>query len=134
MSKPITAKSYLSMAVAKPVCAGIAAAAADHLILKNPNLRNSAMFGAATAAGIGAVSVVGPFLGKLAPTHTPIGALGKNLEARVAETLLGSAAVYMLNAKVLGNQYSSEDWMQRIAIIGASDIVGETIAELIIHM
>ena len=102
----MTVATYLSHAVAKPLFAGLAAAAADHYLMQNHTLKDNAMFGAAVGAGIFAVYWVEPLVSPLFPTHSPIGTVGKALEGRICEIALGSAAGYALNRFVLKNEFN----------------------------
>ena len=128
----MTAASYLSHAVAKPLFAGLTAAVADHYVMKNANIKGCAMFGAAVGGGIFAVSWVEPIVSPLFPTKTPLGTVGKALEGRAIEIICGSAAAYALNRFVLKNEFNSSDMMKKVGIVIAADLVGETVCELLL--
>ena len=128
----MTIASYLSHAVAKPLTAGVVAAAIDHFWLKPAEIKQSALFGAAVGAGIFAVSWVEPLVSPLFPTKTNIGHIGKALEGRVIEIACGSAAVYSLNRFVLKNEVNNSDMLKKIGIIVAADLAGETVCELLL--
>ena len=121
--------SYLSHAVVKPLVAGITAGALDHFLMKNTDLKSCAMLGGAVGAGIFSVSWVEPIVSPLFPTATPIGNIGKDLEGRMIEVILGSASAYAINRLVLKNEYSSRDLMYKVGIVAVADIVGETACE-----
>ena len=126
----MTVATYGTHTILKAVVAGGVAAAADHLVMKNPNLQSCAMFGGATAAGVFGVSlVIDPIL-HMIPTHTPLGNLGKGVEQRVVEILGGTAGVYALNHFVLKNEYTVQQMMPKMAIIAVADLVGEGIADV----
>ena len=128
----MTVATYLSHAVAKPLFAGLAAAAADHYLMQNPTLKDNAMFGAAVGAGIFAVSWVEPLVSPLFPTKTPMGNMGKALEGRIVEIACGSAAAYALNRFVLKNEFNPRNMMKKIGIVAAADLVGETVCEFLV--
>jgi hypothetical protein len=128
----MTAKSYLSHAVAKPLVAGIVAGMSDHFIMKNTNKTANAYFGLAVGGGIAAVSWVEPIVSPFFPTHTPMGNIGKALEGRIIEIACGSASAYALNKYVLKNDYNNNDLMMRLGIVAGSDIVGECVCEFLL--
>ena len=128
----MTVATYLSHAVAKPLFAGLAAAAADHYLMQNPTLNDNAMFGAAVGAGIFAVSGVEPLVSPLFPTKTPMGNMGKALEGRIVEIACGSAAAYALNRFVLNNEFNPRNMLKKIGIVAAADLVGETVCEFLV--
>jgi hypothetical protein len=123
--------SYLSHAVAKPLVAGVAAGIADHFFMKNTNMKSNAYFGAAVGAGIFSVSWIEPIVAPLFPTHTPIGAIGENLEGRVVEIALGSASAYAMNKYILKNEYTNQDMLYKLGIVVAADLIGETVCEFL---
>ena len=128
----MTVSSYLSHAVAKPLVAGVAAAALDHFVMGDPSMKSNAMFGAAVGAGIFAVSWVEPVVSPLFPTKTPMGNIGKALEGRIVEIACGSGAAYALNHFVLKNEYNHASMLKKLGIVVAADIIGETVCELLL--
>ena len=128
----MTVASYLSHAVVKPVVAGAVAGLADHLLMKNQNIKSCAMFGGAVGAGIFSVSWVEPLVSPMFPTHTPVGNIGKALEGRIVEIACGSAGAYALNHFVLKNEYTTNDLLYKVAIVAGADLVGETVCELLL--
>ena len=128
----MSVKNYLSHAVAKPLFAGLAAAAADHFVLKTTDYKKAAMFGASVGAGIFAVSWVEPFASKLMPTSTAVGHIGKALEGRIIEIACGSASAYAFNKYIAKNDYTSHDMMMRLGVILGADLIGETVCELLV--
>jgi hypothetical protein len=131
---PSAAKSYFSHAIVKPFVAGAVAAAADHYFMKNPHLKENAIFGGAVGAGIFLASNVEQAISPLFPTATSLGVVNgvvRNLEGRVVEIACGSAAVLAINKFVLGKaDYDMKQWMVRGAIIAAADVAGDTICTL----
>jgi hypothetical protein len=123
-------KSFISHAIAKPVVAGAAAAAAEYFIMKNQNVKKCAMFGGAVGLGIAAVSPVEMIISPYFPTNTPMGHIGKALEGRIVEVACGSAAAYALNRFVLKNEMTNNDLLYKLAIICVADIIGETVCEI----
>lgn len=128
----MTVATYLSHAVAKPLVAGLVAAAADHLVMKNPDIKGCALFGAAVGGGIFAVSWVEPIVSPFFPTKTPMGNIGKALEGRIVEILCGSAGAYALNRFVLKNEFNSNNMTKKVGIVIAADLAGETVCELLL--
>ena len=128
----MTVASYLSHAVAKPLAAGVAAGVADHYLFGRGDMQKSAMFGAAVGGGIFAVSWVEPIVSPFFPTKTPMGNIGKALEGRIVEIACGSAAAYALNRFVLKNEINRSDMLKRLGVIVASDLIGETVCELLL--
>lgn len=126
------ASEFLSHAVAKPVVAGLVAGALDHFVMKNPDIKGCAMFGAAVGAGIFSVSWVEPLVGPYFPTKTPMGAIGKALEGRIVEVACGAGAAYALNRFVLKNELNSNNMMKKVGIVIAADLAGETVCELLL--
>ena len=127
-------KSYLSHAVLKPLVSGVVAGAMDRLVMKNDDMQGNMYFGAATAAGIFGVSWVEPLVSNAFPTKTPIGLVGKVLEARILEIACGSAAVYALNRFVIKNDYNPRNFMYKVGIIAVADVAGESLSEILIHI
>ena len=130
MSHPST-KSILSHTIVKPIAAGAIASALEYSIMKNTNLTSVGYFGLAVAGGVAVASAVGQVVSPLIPTHTPIGNLGKNLEARIVEITFGSAAAYAMNAYVLKNKYNTNNLLYKLAIVSAADIGAEFVCELV---
>ena len=129
----MTVQSYLSHAVAKPVFAGLTAAVADHFVMKQPDFKKNALFGASVGGGIFAVSWVEPLVSHASPTHTPISStLVKGLEGRVIEVILGAGSAWCVNKYIAKNDYTSQDMMMRLAIVVGADLVGETVCELML--
>lgn len=131
---PLNLKSYFSHAVVKPVVSGAVAAAADHFIMGDKDVKGNMYFGAAVAAGIASVSWVEPLVSNAFPTKTPIGMVGKVLESRIIEIACGSGAVYALNRFVLKNDYNPRDLFKKLGVIALADVAGETLSEIIIHL
>ena len=130
----MTVKSLLSHAVVKPVVAGVVAGLADHLIMKNADLKACAMFGGAVGAGIFATAWVEPLATKLFPTKTLVGSAGKALEGRIVEIACASASAYALNRFVLKNEINPNNLMMKLGIVIGADLAGETLSQIIIHL
>ena len=126
----MTVATYGTHTILKAVVAGGVAAAADHLVMKNPDLKSCAMFGGATAAGVFGVSLVIDPLLKMIPTHTPIGNLGKGIEQRVLECCGATAGVYAMNKFLLHNEYSMKEMLPKLAIIAIADLIGEGVSDV----
>lgn len=128
----MSVKSYLSHAVAKPLFAGLSAGLIDHYYMGTTDMKQNLYFGGAVGAGIFAVSFVEPIVSPLFPTKTPMGNIGKALEGRIVEILLGSAAGYAMNKYVLKNDYNHANLLTRLGIVVVADIIGETVCEFLI--
>ena len=126
----MTVATYGTHTILKACVAGAVAAGADHLVMKNPDLKSCAMFGGATAAGVFGVSLVIDLILHMIPTHTPIGNLGKGVEQRVVEILGGTAGVYAMNHFLLKNEYSIQQMLPKMGIIAVADLVGEGVADV----
>ena len=130
MQHPST-KSILSHTVVKPIAAGAIASALELYLMKNTNLTSVGYFGLAVAGGVCVASAAGQGISPFFPTHTPIGALGKNLEARIVEITFGSASAYLVNAYILKNEYNTNNLLYKLAIVSAADIGAELVCELV---
>ena len=126
----LTVKSMFGHAILKPAVAGAICVAGNQFILGETNMISNLYFGGAVAAGIGAVSTVEPFIQRLSPSSTPIGHVAKTLESRVVEIALGSGAVFALNRFVLHNDYQPAQFMNKVFLIAASDVLSESLMEL----
>jgi hypothetical protein len=128
----MSAKTYFSHAIVKPLAAGLTAAVLDRVIMKNTDMNSNMYFGAAVAGGIASVSFIEPLVSPLFPTHTPIGSLSKALEGRIVEIVAGGGAAYALNSFILHNEYNPKSMMYKIGVVCLSDIIGETVCEMLI--
>ena len=126
----LSAKNLFGHAILKPVVAGAICVAGNQFVLGETNMVSNLYFGAAVAGGIGLVLTVEPFVQKMMPTSTPLGNVAKTLESRVIEIALGSGAVYALNKYVLKNDFQPSQYMHKVFLIGASDVISESIMEL----
>jgi len=113
----------------KAAVAGVIAAAADNVVLKNPNINNCALFGASTAAGILGVSVFIEDIMTMMPTYQALGASTKGVEQRVIETLCGGAAAYAVNMLILKTPYTEKQMLTKLAIVAVADVLSETAAD-----
>ena len=117
-------------AILKPAVAGAICVVGNQFILGETNMMSNLYFGGAVAAGIGAVSTVEPLVQRAMPTSTPLGHVAKTLESRVIEIALGSASVFALNKWVLKNDYQPSQFLNKLFLIAASDVVSESVMEL----
>ena len=127
----MTLHKYLSHAIAKPLVAGIAAKVADRLIMKNESLKSNLYFAGSVGGGIAAIAWIEPIASKSFPTKTPLGHVGKFLEGRIVKIAFGSAAAYAVSRFVLDNEMNPKNMMYKVAIVAGSDIIGETVCELL---
>ena len=87
-------------------------------------------FSGAVAGGIALVSTVEPFVQKMMPTSAPLGHVAKTLESRVIEVALGSGAAFALNKYLLKADYQPAQYMHKLFLIAAADVISESIIEL----
>ena len=129
------AKSYFSHAIVKPFVVAGVAAAGDHFVMKNNDIKGCAMFGAAVGAGVFAASNVEQVASSFFPTATSLGVVNgvmRNLEGRVVEIICGTGAALAFQKFILGRvDYDMQQWAMRAAIIAGADVAGDTICTLL---
>ena len=131
-SSTSTSTSYIVLTNKKMLKAGVAgiiAAAADNVIMKNPNLKNCALFGASAAAGILGVSVFIEDIMTMLPTTQAFGTSTKGIEQRVIETICGAGAAYAINNFIIKTPYTTQQMLPKLAIITVADVLAETAAD-----
>lgn len=111
------------MKIAKPVTAGITAAAIDRLYFKTPMLASNIGFGVAVGLGLFA----GDLAAKATPVHGAGAVVAKSLEARALEIGFGSTLSFVLD-RYLMESYASYDVVQRVGSIVAAEVVGEYVS------
>ena len=126
-------KRLFSASLVKPIIAASTILLIDKFYFKNHNMKSNLYFAGSVGAGIFLSSSVGEMSRNLFPTNTSIGSLGKNLEGRVVEVICGSGSVYAMNRFILKNEYKISDMIPRIIAIGVSDIIAETVTEIIMR-
>ena len=126
----LTAKNLFGHAILKPVVAGAICVAGNQFVLGETNMVSNLYFGSAVAGGIALVSTVEPFVQEMMPTSTPLGHVAKTLESRIVEVALGSGAAFALNKYVLKADYQPAQFMHKIFLIAAADVISESIMEL----
>ena len=126
----LTVKNMFGHAILKPVTAGLICGIGNQFILGETNMVSNLYFAGAAGAGIALVSTAEPIFQKMMPTSTPLGHVAKTLESRVIEIALGSGAVFALNKYVLKNDYQPAQFMHKVFLIAASDVISESIMEL----
>jgi hypothetical protein len=129
------AKSYFSHAIIKPIFVSLAAAAGDHILMKNNDLKGCAVFGAVVGGSVFLASNVEQVASSFFPTATSLGMVNgviRNLEGRVVEICAGSAGAIAFHRLVLGKQdFDMQTWAMRVGIIAASDVIGDTACTLL---
>ena len=119
--------------IVKPALCGLICAVGDNVILKNNNKTSCAYFGSAVAAGVFVSSSIGQMISPFFPTHSPVGKIGKNLEARVIEIGFGSTAAYAMNHYILKNEFNNyHNMLYKLAIIAGADVAAEMMTELML--
>ena len=107
----------------KPLVGGAVAAALDNMYLMNKNTTANMYFGGAVAAGLFASQIIEPLM----PQIIPVSVLsnGKTVEDRIIEIGAGAGSAYVLNRYILKNDYNPNDMYKKLAIVAASDFIGE---------
>ena len=107
----------------KPMIADAVVVALDKFVMKNENMTESLYFGFAGAAGIYA----GGMVAKLLPLPLPSGDYfsGKTVELRLAEIGTGAGFGYVINSQFLKNDYSRDQYMNKLGLLAAADFISE---------
>ena len=127
-------KRFFSATILKPVICASTVFLADRFILKNLNTKSNIAFASSVGGGVMIASSIGEATKNMFYTNTIVGSLGKNLEARIIETLSGASIAYCVNRFVLKNDYNNKDLLNKLGIIVFSDFVAESITTMIINM
>ena len=127
-------KRFFSATIMKPIICASTVFLADRFILKNLNTKSNIAFSASVGGSVMIASSIGEATKNMFYTNTIVGSLGKNLEARIIETLSGSSIAYCVNRFVLKNDYNNKDLLNKLGIIVFSDFVAESITTMIINM
>ena len=104
--------------------------AIDNLYFNNKDLQQNAMFAGAASAGIVVGSMIGDKVPALLPDSQELYS-GKLISTRLVELTTGIASGYAINKFVLGNDYDSSMWMQKIATIAIVDFGSEYLTDYI---
>ena len=113
----------ISDSIVKPITAGIVAAGLDIYYLKNSNMNSAMMFGATVAGS----TLVSEMVSKMAPSV--VGTKFQSLQERVIEVSLTTGGGYIINRFILKNDYNPSNFMNKTAIIGVSNFVGEYVSD-----
>ena len=127
-------KRFFSATIMKPIICASTVFLADRFILKNLNTKSNIAFSASVGAGVMVASSIGEATKNMFYTNTIIGSLGKNMEARIVESLSGSSIAYCVNRFVLKNDYNNKDLLNKLGIIVFADFVAESLTTMIINM
>ena len=127
-------KRFFSATILKPVICASTVFLADRFILKNLNTKSNIAFASSVGGGVMIASSIGEATKNMFYTNTIVGSLGKNLEARIIETLSGASIAYCANRFVLKNDYNNKDLLNKLGIIVFSDFVAESLTTMIINM
>ena len=127
-------KRFFSATILKPIICASTVFLADRFILKNLNTKSNLAFSASVGGGVMIASSIGESTKNLFYTNTIVGSLGKNLEARIIETLSGASIAYCVNRFVLKNDYNNKDLLNKLGIIIFSDFIAESFTTMIINM
>ena len=98
----------------------------DKFLFKNEDMKQNAIFSAATTGGL----LLGQVLGNSLP---PMGILpdqqglytGKLLSQRVIEVSVGVTSGYLINSYVFANDYDRSAWMKKVGTILLVDVLSE---------
>ena len=102
------------------------AVAMDKFVLGNTDLNQSLMFAGATTAGIvvGEMIAVKAITSGLLPDSAGL-YQGKLVSQRLLELTVGIGSGYALNSFVLKNDYNRNDFLKRLGVIAAVDVLAE---------
>ena len=107
----------------KPLVGGAVAAGLDNMWLMNKNTTANMYFGGSVAVGLFASQILEPFMPQIIPVS--VLANGKTIEDRIIEIGAGAGSAYVLNKYILKNDFNPNDMFKKLAIIAASDFIGE---------
>ena len=133
-NKHVVTKQIVTASLVKPIIAASSIFLIDRFVLNNTNTKSNLLFASSVGIGIFFSSSLGAVLKNHLPTSTPIGALNKNLESRMVEIVSGSGSAYLINNFILKNDYSYNQILYKLGLIVASDIIAETVAEIILKL
>ena len=105
-------KRFFSATILKPVICASTVFLADRFILKNLNTKSNIAFASSVGGGVMIASSIGEATENMLHTNTIVGSLGKNLEARIIETLSGASIAYCVNRFILKNDYNNKDFLK----------------------
>ena len=111
----------------KPLVAGATAVVLDKYFVGEQDMTRNLYFGVAVGLGIYASEFLTPLADMLPmlPSLNDNLYEGKTLTKRIVEVSSGSASAYFINKFLLHNDDHANEWMWRLAIVGACDFVGE---------
>ena len=132
-NKDVT-KQIITASLVKPIIAASSIFLIDRFVLNNSNTKSNLLFASSVGVGIFFSSSLGALLKNHLPSSTPIGALNKNLESRMIEIVSGSGSAYLINNFILKNDYSYNQILYKLGLIVASDIIAESVAEVILKL
>ena len=127
-------KQIVTASLVKPIIAASSIFLIDRFVLNNSNTKSNLLFASSVGVGIFFSSSLGALLKNHLPSSTPIGALNKNLESRMIEIVSGSGSAYLINNFILKNDYSYNQILYKLGLIVASDIIAESVAEVILKL
>ena len=96
----------------------------DKFLFKNEDMKQNAIFSAATSTGL----LVGQALGANIPAILPDQQglyQGKLVSQRVVEVSVGATTGYLLNSYVFANDYDRSSWMKKVGAIILVDVLSE---------
>ena len=133
-NKHVVTKQIVTASIVKPILAASSIFLIDRFVLNNTNTKSNILFASSVGVGIFFSSSLGALVKNHLPTSTPIGALNKNIESRIVEIVSGSGSAYLINNFILKNDYSYNQILYKLGLIVASDIIAETVAEIILKL
>ena len=108
----------------KPLVGGLTAGILDNMWLMNKDMTSNGIFAVTVAGGLYGSQMISTSLPSLIPTSVLSNA--KTIQQRLLEIGAGAGSSYVVNKYVLNNEgYSRDNMMKKLAIIVASDIIGE---------
>ena len=133
-NKHVVTKQIVTASLVKPIIAASSIFLIDRFVLNNTNTKSNILFASSVGVGIFFSSSLGAVVKNHLPTSTPIGALNKNIESRMVEIVSGSGSAYLINNFILKNDYSYNQILYKLGLIVASDIIAESVAEVILKL
>ena len=131
MSTVVNTSATSSDYMIKPIASAGFAVAIDQLVLNEPDLNKSLIFGASSAIGVYGGMMIGSYIPDFSESVPAILGNGKGLVQRISEVGFGSGAGYAINKYVLKNSSYRENMTNKLIALVAADIGGEYIADFL---
>ena len=127
-------KRAITASLVKPLIGAGSIFLIDRFLLNNTNVKSNILFASSVGVGFFFSSSLGALVKNKFPTSTPLGALNKNMECRIVEIVSGSGSAYVINNFILKNDYSCDQMLYKLGLIVVSDLIAETVSEIILKV